>query len=410
MYFGDILLNNCLLKGMIVKMKNFFLKAAAVVTAALMLSAFYGCADKNSGEVSDTEETKITSAASPSDVNDEIRDISSAELIKEIKIGWSLGNTLDAYASNDVSSETSWGNPVTTKEMITAVKDAGFNIVRIPTTWYNHMDENGTVDESWMNRVQEVVDYAYSQDMFVILNIHHEDWHDPYYDTADATFEKLKSLWTQIGTHFAGYDECLIFEGMNEPRKRNTPQEWNGGDKEGHDVVNRMNAAFVSAIRALGGNNAKRHLMLPTYGASPSGGAIADFVLPEGDDKLIVSIHAYLPYTFALGENLADRNFVPDEGNAYEILNLMDSLKTNFIDKDIPVIIGEFGARSKGNTNIRAAWAEYYVSKAHEIGVPCVLWDNQAFSGNGENFGMLDRNTCTWKYPEIVEGLMKGLE
>lgn len=384
----------------------------AAVMAVCMLSAFSACgnndADDNpaadsTGSAASTEESKTA-------VNDDIRDISSIELLKELKIGWSLGNTLDATGANDLTSETSWGNPLTTKEMISKVKEAGFNIVRIPVSWGNHMDESNKVDEAWMNRVQEVVDYAYSQDMFVILNIHHEEWHDPYYDNEEAATAKLTALWTQIGERFAGYDEHLIFEGLNEPRKRNTGLEWNGGDKEGHDVVNNFNAAFVSTIRGLGGNNAKRHLMLPTYAASSTNTAIKDFVLPEGDDKLIVSIHAYLPYGFALDGDVNNREFTPDEGNASEIVGLMDLLKTNFTDKNIPVIIGEFGARSKVNTDIRAEWATYYVSKAHEIGVPCVLWDNHAFTGTGENFGMLDRKTCEWRYPEIVEGLMKGLE
>lgn len=396
-----------------IKKTSFFKRTGAAVMAALMLSAFSGCGN-NGGDTadnSDTDETDTTTASAyVSEVNDGIRDISSMELMKELKIGWSLGNCLDATGAEDLTSETSWGNPAATKEMITKVKDGGFNVVRIPVSWGNHMDENNTVDEAWMNRVQEVVDYAYNQDMFVILNIHHEDWHDPYYDTEAAVTEKLTALWTQIGTRFADYGERLIFEGLNEPRKRNTGLEWNGGDKEGHEVVNHFNAAFVSTIRGLGGNNAKRHLMLPTYAASSTRTAINDFVMPEGDDKLIVSVHAYLPYAFALGEDINAREFTPNEGSAAEILDFMDSLKTCFIDKNIPVIIGEFGARNKANNAIRAEWATYYVSKAHEIGVPCVLWDNNAFTGTGENFGMLDRQACDWRYPEIVEALMKGLE
>lgn len=388
-------------------MKKFVKRIGAVLAAAMLLSSFSGCtkqdADKPENNDAVTEVTKV-------EVNDEIRDIPSVELVKEIKIGWSLGNTLDANGGSGVSSETSWGNIKTTKEMITAVKDAGFNIVRIPVTWGIHMDAENKVDEAWMDRVQEIVDYAYSQDMFVILNIHHEDWHDPYYDTADASIEKLNALWTQIGTRFAGYDEHLIFEGLNEPRKRNTGMEWNGGDKEGHDVVNQMNAAFVSTIRGLGGNNEKRHLMIPSYAASSNSGALRDLVIPEGDDKIIVSVHAYLPYEFALGGDIAKREFIPDEGSASEVVSLMDTLKTNFIDKNIAVIIGEFGARSKANEDIRAEWATYYVSKAKEIGVPCIWWDNGAFNGTGENFGLLNRATCTWEFPKIVEGLMKGLE
>ncbi|MDE5741291.1 MAG: glycoside hydrolase family 5 protein [Oscillospiraceae bacterium] len=391
--------------------KSLLKRVAAAATAAIMIAAFSSCGKEEDAPASDGETTVTTTASGASSaVNDEIRDLPSTELVKEIKIGWSLGNTLDAPDAKDLTSETSWGNPYTTKEMITAVKDAGFNIIRFPTTWGNHMDEKNNVDEAWLDRVQEVVDYAYSQDMFVILNIHHEDWHDPYYETEEAAIEKLTALWTQIGTRFAGYDEKLIFEGLNEPRKRNTAFEWNGGDKEGHDVVNSMNAAFVETIRGLGGNNAKRHLMIPAYAASSTPAALNDLIIPDGDDKIIVSVHAYLPYMFALDGDLTQREFTPDEGSASEIVSLMDTLKTKFIDNNIAVIIGEFGARAKVNTDIRAEWATYYISKATEIGVPCVWWDNGAFSGMGENFGLLNRNTCTWEFPEVVEGLMKGLD
>ena len=395
-------------------MKNKTLKkiCSAVIASCLLLS-LSGCGNKENtgnGDPQDDSSQAQEQTAAVSAVNDEIRDISSAELVKEIKVGWSLGNSLDSTGGSGVDSETSWGNIVTTKEMITAVKDAGFNIIRIPTTWGIHMDENNTVDEAWMNRVQEVVDYAYSQDMFVILNIHHEEWHDPYYDNEAVATERLKALWTQIGTRFAGYDEKLIFEGLNEPRKRNTALEWNGGDAEGHEVVNNFNAAFVETVRGLGGNNAKRHLMIPAYAASSSDQAMKAVKIPEGDDKIIVSIHAYTPYAFALSDDLLARDFSPDDPSANDIVYLMNSLKTNFIDKGTPVIIGEFGARAKANEETRAEWATFYVSKAKEIGVPCLWWDNGAFTGTGENFGILDRATCTWKFPLIVEGLMKGLE
>lgn len=393
------------------KIKRFG-KICSAIIASLMLLSLSSCGNNENSGNGDAQNggNDAGQSSSASAVNDEIRDIPSTELVKEIKIGWSLGNTLDSTGGSGVDSETSWGNITTTKEMMTAVKDAGFNIVRIPTTWGIHMDENNVVDEAWMNRVQEVVDYAYSQDMFVILNIHHEEWHDPYYETEAEVTEKLKALWTQIGTRFAGYDEKLIFEGLNEPRKRNTPLEWNGGDDEGHEVVNHFNAAFVETIRGLGGNNAKRHLMIPGYAASSTDSALKAIKIPEGDDKIIVSVHAYTPYAFALSDDLTARFFSPDDTSANDILYLMDSLKTNFIDKGTPVIIGEFGARNKANEEIRGEWATFYVSQAKAIGVPCLWWDNGAFTGTGENFGILNRASCTWEYPAVVEGLMKGLE
>ena len=153
--------------------KRILKRLGATVTAAIMLASFAGCNKDDTQDVS--AETTVTEEVV---VHDEIRDIPSVELVKEIKIGWSLGNTLDSTAAG-ITAETAWGNKKTTKEMITAVKDAGFNAIRVPVTWGTHMDAENNVDEEWMNRVQEVVDYAYSQDMFVILNIHHEDWHDP---------------------------------------------------------------------------------------------------------------------------------------------------------------------------------------------------------------------------------------
>ena len=335
----------------------------------------------------------------------EMRNIPSSELLKEITAGWSLGNTLDACQVSGMGSETSWGNPFTTREMITAVRNAGFDIVRIPVTWTGHMNEQGVVDEQWLDRVQEVVDYAYEQDMFVILNVHHERWHDPYYDNEEAAVKKLARLWFQIGKRFENYNEKLIFEGLNEPRKRNTALEWNGGDTEGHDVVNHLNAAFVSAVRGLGGNNSLRHLMLPTYAASSAESAVKDFVLPENDNKLIVSIHAYLPYGFALSGDMEEKNFSPDR--AVEIERAMSLLKKHFTDKNIPVMIGEFGARNKGNLEVRAKWAEYYVREAGKLGIPCVWFDNGYFDGRGENFGLLDRRTCEWRFPEIVQAVVR---
>lgn len=339
---------------------------------------------------------------------EKMRNIPSSELVKEIKTGWSLGNTLEAVGAKGLDCEMWWGNPVTTKEMITAVINEGFNVVRIPVTWANHLDENGSVDERWINRVQEVVDYAYSQGTFVILNCHHENWCEPYYENEEPAVRKLTSIWTQIGNRFSEYGERLIFEGLNEPRKRHTPLEWNGGDAEGHEVVNRMNAAFVSVVRSLGGNNSLRHLMIPTYAASTEVSAIEGFVLPENDDKLIVSIHAYLPYEFALGDDPEKKHFSASEDDS--IKWFMQALKTNFADKGIPVMIGEFGARDKDNIRDRTEWTEYYVSMARKIGIPCILFDNGYFEGKGERLGLLDRKTCTWRFPEIVQAAIKAAE
>ena len=345
-----------------------------------------------------------------------MRNISAKELVKEMKLGWNLGNTLDSVAdgmdkaSNPEAFETAWGNPVTTEALIAKIIEEGFNVIRFPVSWRNHIDDSADckIDDVWMDRVQEVVDWAYSRGAYVILNIHHEDWHDTYYENQEAAGRKLRKVWVQIAKRFEEYDEHLIFEGMNEPRKRGTEWEWNGGDKEGWDVVNALNKIFIATIRSTGGNNPKRCLMIPGYAANCSVG-IKHLEIPEGDDKLIASVHAYEPFDFALnprGRGLWNHD-------TWVLDKLMQDLQELFLDKDVPVIIGEFGAAHKpveGNELSRAEWAEYYLGKASALGIPCVWWDNGHFMGEGEPFGLIDRMTLEWKYPLIVKALKKGME
>lgn len=236
-----------------------------------------------------------------------MRKISAKELVKEMKIGWNLGNTMDSVndsidrASAPEAWETAWGNPVTTEQLIAKIIDEGFNVIRFPVSWRNHIGEapEYKIEEAWMNRVQELVDWAYNRNAFVILNIHHEGWHDPYYENRDAAAVKLRAVWKQIAARFKDYEERLIFEGMNEPRKCGTELEWNGGDEEGWNVVNDLNEVFINTIRNSGGNNPDRCLMIPGYAANCSVG-IRHLNIPEGDDKLIASVHAYEPFDFAL--------------------------------------------------------------------------------------------------------------
>jgi len=345
-----------------------------------------------------------------------MRTISAKELVKEMGLGWNLGNTLDSVddrldkASAPAAFETAWGNPVTTEKLIAKIIEEGFNVIRYPVSWRNHLGEapEYRIDEVWMARVQELVDWAYNRGAFVILNIHHEGWHDPYYDNRDAAAIKLRAVWKQIAAHFEAYDEHLIFEGMNEPRKCGTELEWNGGDEEGWNVVNDLNEVFVETIRSMGGNNEKRCLMIPGYAANCTVG-IRHLHIPEGDDKLIASVHAYEPFDFALnprGRGLWNRE-------TWVIDHLMEELEELFLSKGTPAVIGEFGAMQRmvdGNEASRAEWTEYFLEKANAVGVPCVWWDNGHFAGRGEPLGLIDRITLEWKYPRIVEALKKGMK
>ena len=378
----------------------------AAALAGLCFIAATGCNNDvvdSSSMVNDSSYTEEEQPEAPDEFNTEI---TALELTSDIKVGWNLGNTLDATGGSGVSQETSWGNPKTTPELMQAVKDAGFNAVRIPTTWEKQMDENSVISEEWFTRVQEVVDYAYDLDMYVILNMHHEEWYIPYAENEEEISAKLKTCWSQIAERFKGYDERLIFEGMNEPRWKNTEFEWNGGNDEGREVVNHLNQVFVDAVRATGGNNQYRFLMVCPYAANSGESALSALKLPE-DDRLIVSVHAYIPYGFALAENGTSKWLASKVGCTQDIDTLAEVLDRLFISKGQAVIIGECGAMNRENEEYRAEWAEYYFGKFREIGIPCFWWDNGTFY-SGETFGLFDRRTNEVKYPVLLEAMMRG--
>jgi len=334
---------------------------------------------------------------------------SAADFVAKVKIGWNLGNTLDGSPN-----ETSWGNPKTTKEMITAIKNAGFNTIRIPVSWSSHAPTpNYTIDSAWMSRVKEVVDYAVDNNLYIILNSHHDNSIFKLHDTEiEESKTALKSIWTQIANTFKGYNYNLIFEGLNEPRTEESANEWNGGTKEERDNLNTLNQLFVNTVRDTGGNNEKRILMIPTYAASASSTARNDLTIPTDSKnsvkKIIVSMHSYVPNAFTFPWGNAQTWSKDNSSDTSSINSYFNDAHSTFVSKGIPVIAGEFGAVNKNNEDARAEWAEYYVSYGKSKGVPCVLWDNGAFSGNGELFGFLDRRSNTLTYPKLHTGLMKG--
>lgn len=332
------------------------------------------------------------------------------DIIQDLRVGISIGNTLDAFdeavkmSDAPEKSETCWGNPVITQGLVDAYIAAGLNIIRIPVTWKGHFGDapDYTIDAAWLQRVREVVDYAYNRGVYVILNLHHEDWNYPYYDNEERACIIMTALWSQLAAEFAGYDEHLIFEGQNEPRKVGTPLEWNGGDEEGWEVVNSTNAAFVSAVRQGTGYNKTRYLMIPGYAANCTVG-IKHIELPD-DDRIIVSVHAYEPYEFALDT----KGRAEWKHDTEKIDSLMAELHERFTGKGIPVIMGEFGAMNKDNEDDRAEWVEYYLRAAKKAGVHCLWWDNGLFEGDGECFGLFDRYTYECRYPKVLEGIKLG--
>lgn len=340
--------------------------------------------------------------------------------VKNLKIGWNLGNTLDSDAKTSVESaaETSWGSPMITEEMIADIKNAGFNTIRIPVTWHNHVDESFKISDYWLGRVKEVVDYAYKRKMYVIINIHHDmekSYYYPTYETLESSKAYSDAIWEQLCETFKDYDEHLIFESINEPRLKGTDNEWwidaeSEIGKEAIDCIMQVNQSFVDLVRASGGNNATRYLMTPSYCASPAYACADYFNLPDDPaQRTILSVHAYEPYNFALSDDKNSNVFVKSRTSG-QVKSVIDSLYENYTSKGIPVVIGEFGSRNKDNLESRIEHAAYYVSEARAAGISCVWWDNNAFTGNGELFGLYGRNEMKWEYPDIVIAMMKNCE
>lgn len=326
---------------------------------------------------------------------------SSMDIVKDIKIGWNLGNTFDCFDYKEYAKdgETAWGNPKTTKKMIDTVKAAGFNAVRIPVTWGEHLNGD-TIDEAWLSRVNEVVDYAIDNDMYVIVNVHHDDnlWLKLTKSEEASVKAKYVKIWEQIANRFKNYDEHLLFEGLNEPRIIGGQDEWGAGTAEEREIINNLLAAFVDTVRKSGGNNETRTLIVTGHAAAMNEEAIKAIKVPN-DEHVIVSIHAYSPYDFALNEQ-GRSNFT--DADKAELENNFKLIKTNFIDKGIPAIIGEFGSLNKDNTADRIKHMEYYVKTAREYGITCFIWDNNITDGESA-FGLLNRKDCTWYFKELVD-------
>lgn len=326
---------------------------------------------------------------------------SSAEIVSRMKIGWNLGNTLDALGMGTLDDEMAWGNPVTTKAMIDRVKAAGFNVMRVPVSWGKHLDSEYNIDKAWLARVREVVDYGIDNDMYVILNTHHEEWYMPRQSDVDEDLRELGRLWEQIAEEFKDYDERLLFEGVNEPRLRGDGLEW-WGTPEAREIVNRYAETFVRTVRATGGNNEIRSLLVSPYAASSATENLQAVKIPDNAGNVIVSVHAYLPYDFAL--NVQGTASYYNDGS---VNTLMNDIKTLFLDKGIPVVITEFGSVNKENEQDRIQCAVDFLNSAVAIGVPCCWWDNGARWGDGELYGLLDRNGGGWYFPTLLQRMME---
>ena len=340
--------------------------------------------------------------------------IRDREIVSSMTIGWNLGDTLDACQADrdgdgvinehvpdgEEPDETLWGNPKATPELFQALWDSGVNAVRIPVTWRDHIDEAGDISASWLDRVQEVVDYAYDIGMYVIINVHHDGGGDPQFGAwicnaatdYDSTLARYTNLWTQIADRFQDYDEHLIFESMNEV----------GFDSlsvpKAYKTLNRLNQAFVDLIRSSGGKNHTRHLLIAGYWTDIQKTCNNLYQMPEDPaGRCIVSVHYYTPWDFCT-TNI--KNEWGTESEQREMESLIGMMKTNFTDKGIPVIVGEYAA-SGNDFNSCVFFCEKLVKMCHDYGIATFLWDN----GNGQ----FDRSTNTWRSEQMHSALQRAV-
>ncbi|MBP5390411.1 MAG: cellulase family glycosylhydrolase [Bacteroidales bacterium] len=343
--------------------------------------------------------------------------------------GWNMGNHMDAI-SNGIAGETVWGNAKCTQATFNGLRAAGFKAVRICTSWQGHIgDAPGyRLEEKWLSRVEEIVGYAEKAGLVAIVNTHHDEsyWLDIAKVLSGATTSKkvqdqIFCVWTQIAQRFADKGEWLVFESFNEIQDGGWG--WSDAFKNNPDaqyrILNDWNQAFVDAVRYTGGENATRWLGIPGYAASPQF-TIPGLVLPQdytGANRLMVAVHDYDPYNYTLSDPLvrrwghtaepALRCSDKDEEN---LVWTFDQLKETYIDKGIPVYLGEMGCSRHlaDDLPFQEYYMEYFCKAAADRLLPMYLWDNGASGTGPERHGYIDHGTGAFldEYGKTMVGVM----
>lgn len=322
----------------------------------------------------------------------------ASQVAAQMQLGWNLGNTLEAQCG-----ETAWGNPMVTQQFIDSVRAAGFNSIRIPAAWDCHADQSTmTIDAAWMARVKQVVDYAHGQGMYVILNIHWDGgWLEehPLYSHQQAVNQKQNAYWTQIATTFRNYNERLLFAGTNEVHA-----DYGTPTTEHITVQQSYLQTFVNAVRATGGNNASRTLVVQTYNTNAWHG-LNYFTMPTDTiaNRMIVEIHHYDPYDFTLnpsgsclywGAPYPSQSACTWAQEAYHD-DLFSQVRNKWIAQGVPVIIGEYGVATRPNLSLpaRQYYLEYVNRAAAANGIKTFYWDNGVNPNQTNGFALFDRNS-----------------
>ena len=359
-------------------------------------------------------------------------------------VGWNLGNQFECSAPNQdgesedignpegsINAEIAWGNPRVTEAMIQAVKNAGFNAIRIPIRWQCHITNSDemSIDPAWIARIKEVVDWCLKNDLKVIINAHHEKWLENYptdeYKVKNC--EKLALLWKNIATEFADYDSRLAFAGTNEVHVKDN---WKEPTNDNLIVQNAYNQTFVNAVRNTGGNNAKRHLIVQTYACNPWYGIYNEkFKIPtdlagNGNNYMSVEFHFYQPWSYAgypenethydyWGAAYKDAGTTPPENEDW-MTEFFEDVVDTWSSQGLGIVIGEWGVTNRNTSNPgevqsnMSYYCNFLTKEAHNRGFSTFVWDNNKFDYGPENYGIFDRrNSMTVNAPWILNGIYK---
>lgn len=329
-------------------------------------------------------------------------------------LGWNLGNSLEA-----IGGETAWGNPMVTQQLINSIKAAGFDTIRIPVAWSQFSDEaNFVINSNWIARVEEVVNYALSADMYVVMNQHWDGgWMQPTYAQQEYVNNRLQIMWTQIANHFKDYDSRLLFAGTNEVMVEG---DYGTPTFEYYTVQNSFNQTFVDAVRATGGANASRYLVVQGFNTNID--HTVNFAVVPTDpatNRLMMEVHYYDPYNFTLNTNsnitqwgviATDPSVTETWANESYVDATFQKMKTNFVDQGIAVILGEYGVVSRANVagheTYREYWNQYITQSAVDHGMVPIYWDN-GYSGDG-GMALFDRASGNQLYPNIINAIINA--
>jgi endoglucanase len=341
-----------------------------------------------------------------------MRDMTTMDIVNDMGMGINLGNTFESCGdwitqwgeSKPSSFETAWGSPIVTEQLIQGYKKAGYDSLRIPVAWSNMMANDGQykIHPDYLARVTEVVDWALDADLYVIINLHWDSgWLEKVPTEYDECIKKYTAIWNQISDAYRDYGDYLIFESQNEELGWSSVwNPWGGtqGKEESFNYANSINQTFVDIVRSSGGNNEKRHLLISGYNTNIGHTCDPLFKMPEDPaNRCAVSVHYYDPAGFAILTEDADWGKAsPTWGTEEEYAYLneqMDMLKTTFVDKGIPVIIGEYGCpkENKEEDSVRKFLTAVCEASLSRGGICPVLWDITNLHYDRQKYEMIDK-------------------